>query len=336
MRKLIPILLVIALLTTGLSLTQAESSVQIFFIACDTQAVLNFSGSMDAGFDIYYQVFSGAGGTGSALTNLRHVPVNGTYAVSDQVAYNAGSTVPAAATASVKVYIAREGGSGTNNSPFVVNDVQDGCNSPQNQLVNSSDSGAGTTTTTTSTGSGILSPFGGEINPTVPVVTEPIVVIGARTTVNPLRSATPGVLFAECDQYLPQAAPGTLYDTDNIVIFWSWFAKTQKEVEDHIAQAQYDVKLDTAPLINVNVSPITQPNGRNFWVFYTANIGHLTPGTYGVEFKLTWKQKITDGYNEFGPDTAHEATHSTCTFTIQPNPEGTNVTDANLMYSLPR
>ncbi len=332
MRKVIPILLVIIMSVFGASISQAESNVQIFFVACDTQAVLNFSGSMDAGFDIYYQVYSGAGGTGSTLTNVRRVSVNGTYAVSDQVAYNTGSTVAAGGTASVKVYISREGTSGTGTTPFVVNDVQDGCNSPQNALVNSEDTGGGSTTTTT-TGS-ILSPFGGFINPTTSATPEPIVVIGARTTTSSGRSATPGVIFAECDQYLPGAAPGVLYDNDNIVIFWSWFAKTPEQVQDHIAQAQYDVKLDTAPLVYVNVSPISRPTGKSYWVFYTATIGHLTPGTYGVSYNLTWKQKITDGYDDYGPDTDNESIKSSCTFTISPNPTGAVVTDSNKMYSL--
>jgi hypothetical protein len=336
MRKLMPILLAVGMMVFGALTARAESSVQIFFVACDTQAVLNFSGTMDSGFDIFYQVFSGAGGTGSALTSVRHVPVStGQYAVSDQVAYNSGSTVPAGGTASAKVYISREGTSGTSTTPFVVNDAQDGCNSPQNQLVSSTDTGGDTSTTTTTVGgSNILSPFGGVINPGVSVTPEPIVVIGARTNVNPLRSATAGVIFAECDQYLPGAAPGVLYNTDNIVIFWSWFAKTEKEVQDHIAQAQYDVKLDTAPLVDVVVSPVTRPKGRNFWVFYTATIGHLSPGTYGVEFNLTWNQAISDGYANYGPDTDNEAVHSTCTFTIEPNPDGTPVTDTNRMYSL--
>lgn len=335
MRKLIGIVILIMTLIVGFGISRAESSVQFFFITCDTQAVLNFNGTMDAGFDIFYQVFSGAGGTGSALTSLRRVQVDGQYAVSDQVSYNTGSTVAAAAIASVKVYVAREGSSGTNVTPFTADDVQDGCNSPQNPLVTSSDAGAGTTTTTTTTGgSNILSPFGGVINAGVVSTPQPIVVIGARTTVNPLRSSTPGVIFAECDAFLPGAAPGVLYDNDNIVIFWSWFAKTEQQVLDHIAQAQYDVKLNTAPLVNVVVSPITRPNGRNFWVFYTANIGHLSVGSYGVEFKLSWNQVISDGFDDYGPGTDNEGTANTCTFNIEHNPDGRPVTDANLMYSV--
>lgn len=336
MRKLlIPAIVGILLLSLGMQAVVAESNVQIFFVTCDTKSVINVSGNMDAGSDVFYQVFSGSGGTGAALTNMRQLQVNGAYAVSEVVNYNAGSTVAAGGTASAKVYIARESGVKASNTPFVVDDIQDGCNNPQNALVSSTDAGAGGTTTTTTTGgSNILSPFGGVINPGVTVAPQPLVVIGPRTVVNPLRSATPGVLFAECDQNLPGAAPGLLYDNDNITIFWSWFAKTEQLVQDHLAQAQYDISLNTAPLENVGISPITRPNNRNFWVFYTANIGHLKPGQYGVAMHLTWKQAINDGYDDYGPGTDNVELFSTCTFTIDKNPQNQNITDYNLMYSV--
>jgi hypothetical protein len=336
MRKLIPAVIVMLMMTIGAYVSLAESSVQIFFVACDTRGVVNVSGNMDAGFDVFYQVFSGAGGSGTAITSLRQLQVDGAYAVSDQVNYNSGATVGAGGTASVKVYIARESGPTASNTPFVVDDIQDGCNNPQNALVTSLDAGAGgvTSSTTTSGGSTILSPFGGVINPGVSVTPEPIVVIGPRIVVNDQRSATPGVVFAECNQFLPGANPGLLYDTDNIVIFWSWFARTQEQVADHIAKAQYNVTLSGSPLKYVDVSPITQRDDGNYWVFYTSTIGRLRQGQYGVNFRLTWSAATTDGYDDYGPGTGNTETFSNCTFYIQPNPDGTPVTNINIMYSL--
>ncbi len=335
MRKLIPIIIMALLVSVGVRVSLAESTVQIFFVTCETQAVMNVSGNMDAGFDVFYQVFSGAGATGTAITSLRQLQVDGAYAVSDQVSYNAGTTIATGGTASAKVYVARESGPTASSTSFTVDDIQDGCNNPQNPLTSSLDAGSGgVSSTTTTAGSNILSPFGGVINPGISVTPEPIVVIGARTVVNTQRSATPGVIFAECNQYLPGADPGLLYDNDNIVIFWSWFAKTKTQVEDHVAQAVYDVTLNGEPLKYVNVSGITQPNNRNFWVFYTANIGHLSPGQYGINFKLTWNKAITDGYDDYGPGTDNEEVFSNCTFYTQRNPDDVNVTDYNQMYTL--
>ncbi len=340
MKKIILVLatLTIALLTlgmgTGVSLAQTatstpsgstkpNSSVTIFAVICENQAVVNLSGVMEPGYDAYYQVFSGAQGGGTSLTNLRRVQVDGTYAFSEAVPYS-GATVAAGSTGSVKVYIAKESAPNTPaGDTFVVDDVQDGCNNAQNPISTSIDTGAGasaSTTTTGSTGVRIRSPFGGFINTAVPVAPEGAVVIGARQFANPQRSSTPGVIFAECNNFLPAAAPGIVYDNDNITIFWSWYAKTAAQVQDHISKAQYNVTLNRAPLINVGTSEIKVIGGNN-WVFYTSNIGNLKPGQYGVEYKLTWSDQTFDGYKKFGPGSATLEQDAGCLFTVDRNPD---------------
>ncbi|MBN8621027.1 MAG: hypothetical protein J0L63_19095 [Anaerolineae bacterium] len=344
MKRFIPALclVLILLLTVGgaaaqttdttTTTTGTASSVTIFFVACENQAVVNLSGTMESGLDLYYQVFSGPSASGTSLTSLRQVQVDGAYAVSEVIPFS-GGTIPAGSSGSVKVFMAREGNSASTASDiFTATDVQDGCNNPQNSTVSSVDAGAGATTTTTTAGSNIRSPFGGVINFGVPVVTQGEVVLGARQPVNSNRSSTPGVIFAECDSYLPGAAPGLLYDNDNIVIFWSWYARTEAQTFDHIAKAQYSVTLNRAPLVEVVTSPV-QKLGTNFWVFYTANIGNLSPGQYGVEYRLTWSETTTDGYDDFGPGTNNVEQYSTCSFTIERNPDGATVAYSN-MYSL--
>lgn len=341
MRKFIPLLILAVMLLVSVSISLAQtdtttttefnSNVTIFYVACENQGVVNLTGTMEANFDVFFQAFSGPGGTGTPLTNLRQASVDGTYTFSEAVAYT-GGTIPAGGTGSVKVYIANES---TPNTPggdtFTVDDIQDGCNNPQNALSSSIDTGTGGTATTSSTSGGvrIRSPFGGYINSSVLVTPEPPVLIGARTSVNPERSSTPGVIFAECDSYLPAAAPGILYDNDNIVIFWSWYARTAAQAQDHIAKAQYDVKLNTAPLVEVGTSEIQQL-GANYWVFYTANIGNLAPGQYGVSYRLTWSDVHFDGYDDYGPDTNNPSQSGTCTFTIQQNPNGSPAVYSNM------
>lgn len=317
------------------STTTFNSNVTIFAVICENQAIVNLNGTMEPNFDVFYQVYSGSQATGTALTNLRRVEVNGTYAFSEAVPFT-GGTVAAGGTGSVKVYIARESAPNTPaGDVFKVDDVQDGCNNAQNPLGTSTDTGAGagsTTTTDTSGGVRIRSPFGGFINSQVPVATEGAVVIGARQFANPERSSTPGVIFAECDKFLPAAAPGIVYDNDNITIFWGWYAKTAAQVQDHISKAQYNVTLNRAPLINVATSEI-QARGANQWVFYTANIGNLKPGQYGVEFKLTWSEQTFDGYKKYGPGTTTLEQDATCSFTVDRNPNNVEAVYNNI-YSV--
>ncbi|NWG17908.1 MAG: hypothetical protein HXY41_14870 [Chloroflexi bacterium] len=319
MRKFILVAVIAVSSILALPVSRAESNVQILFVACENQAVMNFTGNMDAGYDIFYQVFSGAGGTGTALTSLRRVEVNGAYAFSETVAYNTGATVAFGSIASTRVVIALEGNSNSTTYETTVDDIQDGCSSPQNQVGTSVDVGSSVTTTTVT--SGILSPFGGVLNPPAASGTpEPIVVIGPRQA-SFGRSQTPGVIFAECNQYIDRANPGILYDTDPIVIFWSWYAQTPELVQQHIDNAQYDVSLNGVSLQRVSKSAIEQRT-RNYWVFYTANLGLLEPGYYRVIFHLTWAQPISDGYDDFGPGAPTSRVDSTCNFEIKRNPVG--------------
>jgi hypothetical protein len=352
MRKLSLLLLMTALLALGLTVTLAQdatpaadqfsSNVAIFYVACDNRGIVNFTGTMEAGFDVYFTLFSGPDGTGTALTSLRQAVVDGAYAFSEAVNYNAGATVAAGQTGSVVAFIAREGAPASGKSEeFRVNDIQDGCNNPQNQLGTSIDTGvtgavSGTSTTTTTVrGANILSPFGGVLNPgSATLAPEPPVVIGARRASNVVRGENSGIVFAECNDYLPGAAPGVIYDTDNVRIFWSWFAATEAQVQEHLAAAQYDVRLNSAPLVDVGLTAITRPNNRNFYVFWVANIGNLTPGQYGIEFNLTWNAQIFDGFARYGPGTSRESTRSTCDFTIQRDPTGRSPGQVNLIYSL--
>ena len=336
MRKWFLLLFTALILTVGVGMARAESTVQLFIVICDNQAVVNFNGSMDAGYDLFYQVFAGPGGTGAALTNVRRITVDGTYAVSEVVPYINSQTRTMGATGSARVTIATASSGGTGGTPYTADDINDGCNNPTNATVSSTDTGAsGSSATTTTNGSNIRSPFGGFINPAQAAATPvPLVVIGARPLpANLQRSSTPGVIFAECDQYLPGADPGILYDNDNITIFWSWYARTPQQVEDYMAQAIHEVSLNNAPLEGVQVSAITRPGNRSYYVFYMATLGNLSPGGYGVQFKLSFKQQISDGYSTYGPDGETETVSSTCTFRVEKNPNGSPVS-YNGMYSI--
>ena len=96
---------------------------------CSDQAVLNFTGTSLVGWDIFYQIFSGSSGSGTAITGVRQVPVAGNYTgITDKVTYNSGVTVAAGGTASAKVDIARESDPTKIDFSYVLTDAQDGCN----------------------------------------------------------------------------------------------------------------------------------------------------------------------------------------------------------------
>ncbi len=301
--------------------TQGPSnSSQGFLVVCSDKAILNFTGTSLIGYDIFYQIFSGSTGSGTAITNQRQVPVAGEYAVSDQVSYNSGVTVGSGGQASAKVDIARESDPTRIDFSYVLTDVQDGCNNPQNDLVTATDLGSASSQQGAGVTTSILAPDGGTLNPNLSA--EPAVVIGARLS-DKFRSDTPGLIFAQCDAY-PLAEPGIIYDSDTITIYWSWFTKTQAQMSDELTNAVYTVLLNTAALPMTSVSDPVRRSG-NYWVFYTATVGHLRPGHYEVGFLHTWANAVNDGYSDYGPGSANTRDTGTCNFDVTPNPDNASV-----------
>lgn len=323
--------------------TGPQSTVSIFFVTCETQAVMNLAGTMQEGFDVYFQIFPLAGGLGDPVTLLRRINAEGEYTFSEIVPYPEGVTVPAASFGSAYVSISVAGDPDNSVYNEFVDDIQDGCGDPLYPLGISVDTsstvsaptddgsrGPGTNSEGTST---ILSPFGGVLNPGYIPPLKPIATIGTRDEFELVRQDTPGLIFAECDAY-PVAEPGLIYDSDEVIIFWSWFAETEEQVIDHINNANYSVTYyQVLELPNVIRTTVREIDGL-FWVFYYSNVGNLLPGQYWIEYKLSWDTAISDGFAEFGPGTDTPLIQTGCSFDVFENPNGITVNHNTWPYRL--
>lgn len=305
--------------------TGPANEIQGFLVVCDTAAVINFTGTLLAGWDIYFQIVAG----GQPLTALRQVQAGGTVAYSERVAYNSGQTVAAGASASAVVKVARETNADAVDFEFTLTDVQDGCAEPQNPAGTSVDTDATLTggAAATSNVVRILAPNGLVLNPNLQP--EPEVVIGPRQS-DRFRSETPGLIFAECDE-AELALPGIVYDNDSVTVFWSWFTRTQAQMEQHLATAQYSVKMNTAAFPTVERSEIVRRSGL-YWVFYTAPVGYLRPGHYEVEYRVTWTEPHFDGYDNYGPGTERPVDSGNCNFDVTRNPSNESVVYTGMFF----
>jgi hypothetical protein len=299
-----------------------SSAVNAMFYACPNAGFIQLDGTLLSGWSVYFQFFNGPDGTGSALTTLRQANASGDFSYSEQVAFTDGTTLADGAVASARVIVARTNNVQSVDFEFTATDTQDGCGSQLTTTGSSVDTGAGATTTTSGQ-VGITRPIlapNGVLNPNF--TPEPTVVIGARPS-DQFRSQTPGLLFAECDEY-PMALPGLIYDNDQVIIYWSWFTRTQAQMEEHFANAQYSVKMNGAAFNNVQRSDITRRDG-NYWVFYQATAGQLRPGHYEVEYRLTWANPVNDGYDDYGPGTSNPIEAGNCNFDVLRNPQNQSV-----------
>ena len=305
--------------------TEYTSTVNWFYSACEDRMVIDLSGIMESGYDVYYQAFDAYGGLGQAITGLRQVSVDGDYAVSQIIYWLDGATRALGTPVSVVIRIGRENDADSTIFQAPSDDLLGECAEPASTLVEGLDASA---TSQLLSSSGVITPDGGLLNPVYSRPVEPIVQIGARPSaaIVPGRTENPGLIFAECAD-VPGADPGILYDTDTIRLFWSWYAKTRDQVQAHIDNAQYSIQLHGLNIPNVEVSEIKQvPGSLNWWVFYTVNFGpKWEPGDYEINYAVGWAQAITDGYADFGPGTDNERLGSFCRFAIQRNPDGIEV-----------
>ena len=168
----------------------------------------------------------------------------------------------------------------------------------------------------TSASSGSGGPVGG---PTGGPVGGPTPTLATGAGQRGQTSSQSGVdVLAYCDTLsfgLP--APRNLNAGATIDIYWSWFARTREQLQDHIDNAIYEVSIDGTRLSNwrLYAAQVTQQDG-DWYQYWFVPYGPLTTGEHVIQFRLTWREAISDGYAEFGPGTSNPSDEGSCTFTV--------------------
>lgn len=127
-------------------------------------------------------------------------------------------------------------------------------------------------------------------------------------------------VFAFCDErQFGIPAPTTIRSGQSIQIWWAWFAREEAQVNAHIDNASYDIRVNGQPVtavINDYRRP-TRKQGNDFVAYWYVPYGPLEAGDYEITFVVTWSQAITDGYEAFGPGTAKPFEQHSCRFTVR-------------------
>lgn len=134
-------------------------------------------------------------------------------------------------------------------------------------------------------------------------------------------SAQQGVdVLAYCNNTaLGSPPPSNLAAGSTIDIWWSWYAKTQEQVQDHISNVIYEVAIDGVPLSNWREyrTTIRRESDDNYYVYWYVPAGPLSAGPHEITYRVTWTQAISDGYESFGPGTTHPVQTGSCSFTVR-------------------
>ncbi len=144
------------------------------------------------------------------------------------------------------------------------------------------------------------------------------VAANAPTHVPTINHATDELAY--CDQRSDAANMRNKKFTDGaqVVVFWSWVAQTSQQIADQIANAQYEVTVDGLLIANWSnyESPVAQQKDGSYIVYWFVPLGTPASGTHHIVYKLTWKQPITDGKDQYGPGTNNPTNTGTCSFTV--------------------
>lgn len=143
-----------------------------------------------------------------------------------------------------------------------------------------------------------------------------------ETGIGSAGSASPqeGVdVLAYCnDPIFRMPAPTNLLEGSTIDIWWSWYARTEEQLQDHLNNMIYEVAIDGVVLRDYTnyQSRIRQERDGNYYVYWYVPAGPLAAGTYEITYRVSWRQRISDGYSDFGPGTARPQETGSCTFTV--------------------
>ncbi len=127
-------------------------------------------------------------------------------------------------------------------------------------------------------------------------------------------------VLAYCDdRSFGEPAPTSLAAGSTIDIWWSWFARTEQQIRDHLANAVYEISIDGVRLQNLDLyrQRTRQESDGNYYVYWYVPAGPLTSGQHRIDYRVSWNAPISDGYASFGPGTNTPEERGSCTFTVR-------------------
>ena len=125
-------------------------------------------------------------------------------------------------------------------------------------------------------------------------------------------------VFAFCDDpVFGIPAPADLTAGSTIKIYWAWFASTEAYLRQHITNAAHELSVNGEIIENVNqyrLSPTR--SGAQHVVYWYVPYGPLEARSYAINYRVTWRSPISDGYATYGPGADIEFEEESCSFVV--------------------
>ncbi len=125
-------------------------------------------------------------------------------------------------------------------------------------------------------------------------------------------------VLAYCELF--NEVPPPLPAGSTIDVFWGWLAQTREYLQQHIANVEYEVRLDGRLLDNWRqyADRIRQREDGTWAIYWYVPVSEpLTPGSHTITYRVTWRNPIFDGTKAYGPGTDTESEAFSCTFEVR-------------------
>jgi len=122
-------------------------------------------------------------------------------------------------------------------------------------------------------------------------------------------------ILAYCRQ--KRVAPPRVTTNDNVYVEWSWYVALPDYMDEHLENANYEVRLDGQLLENWEQYAEEMKRESGVWIIYWYYpVGKLSAGEHEITYRVTWDEVISDGYERFGPGTPNEDNTGNCPFSV--------------------
>jgi hypothetical protein len=113
--------------------------------------------------------------------------------------------------------------------------------------------------------------------------------------------------------------PDDLAVGSSIIIWWSWIVADPDLIPQHEANVSYQVTLNDEQVTGWrSYGGEVRQVGSSYVKSWYVPAGTLDePGTYRINYRATWSQQISDGFELFGPGTRNPVEEGSCTFTVR-------------------
>jgi len=176
---------------------------------------------------------------------------------------------------------------------------------------------------------GCAPPARQEVYPTAsvpPATSAPTAMIAATatqaveaTTASPRVTPSPEPVYVRAFCTLIGSDPKTTAPRGApVIIVWGWGAKTETQVQDHLDNNLTRVTLDGVEIAGTLRDGIFRSEGNGLYeAVWISPVGSLAPGTHIITYDLSWKKRIYDGSNTYGPGGEFETQHDECQLVVE-------------------